>query len=173
MERRKFVVGLGALASGSAAAIGTGAFDSVEADRNVDVQVTGDASSYLQITGDDDFVGDDSGDGELTIDLGSPGDEAFNPDAVTEVSGVVTIANEGTQDGVVIGFGEDQDQSVELDLEGGTDDAEVTLEFADYDGDDGELDVGQTVNLDVTVDTTEDPNSPSSDEDVTILATTE
>ena len=173
MQRRNFLIGAAGTAVGGSALVGSGAFDSVEADRNVDVQVTGDASSFLQITGDDEFVGDDSEDGELTIDLGSPGDEAFNPDAVTEVSGVVTIANEGTQDEVEIGFGEDQDQSVELDLEGGNDDAEVTLEFADYDGDEGELDVGQTVNLDVTVDTTENPNSPSSDEDVTILATTE
>lgn len=46
-KRRKFLVGLGALASGSATAVGTGAFSSAEAERTVDVAVTTDDNALL------------------------------------------------------------------------------------------------------------------------------
>lgn len=102
MERRKFVVGLSTLATGTAAATGTGALSSVEADRNVSVQTAGDADAYLGIAGDDTYVTDDSGDGRLTIDLGGPSNpnsntgEGFNEHARTTVEEVVTITNQGT-----------------------------------------------------------------------------
>ena len=46
-NRRKFITGLGALATGSAAAVGTGAFSSAEAERTVDVAVTTDDNALL------------------------------------------------------------------------------------------------------------------------------
>ncbi|MYL68825.1 DUF1102 domain-containing protein [Halorubrum distributum] len=108
MERRKFVVGLGALASGSAAAVGTGAFTSVTANRSVDVEVAGDANAYLslqQISGSPNsqqYVTNSSG--EIGFDFSdSNGDingngNGFNPDAVTEVDRLLRVANQGTQD---------------------------------------------------------------------------
>ncbi|QKY17070.1 hypothetical protein [Halorubrum sp. CBA1229] len=47
MERRKFVIGLGSLAAGGAAATGTGAFTSAEVDRQVTVDVEDDVQGYL------------------------------------------------------------------------------------------------------------------------------
>jgi len=49
MERRKFVIGLGALASGSAAAMGTGAFTTAEVERSVSVNVKGDDAAYVRL----------------------------------------------------------------------------------------------------------------------------
>lgn len=49
MNRRKFVIGIGSLAAGSAAVIGTGAFDSVEAERTVTAELADDADAYLAL----------------------------------------------------------------------------------------------------------------------------
>lgn len=107
MERRKFVVGLGALASGSAAAVGTGAFTSVTATRDIDVEVADDASAYLRLEGtggaNSDYVTDDGNGGTLSISLDdgntvSGGGEGVNPDAVTEIDDLFTIENQGTQE---------------------------------------------------------------------------
>lgn len=49
MDRRKFVLSVGALAGGGSLALGTGAFSSVEAERDVGVTVADDASAYLGI----------------------------------------------------------------------------------------------------------------------------
>jgi len=46
-NRRKFIAGLGALATGSAAAMGTGAFSSVRAERTISVETAGDVNAYL------------------------------------------------------------------------------------------------------------------------------
>ena len=50
MERRKFVIGLGSLAAGGAAATGTGAFSSVTADRDLEVDLETDENAYLRLT---------------------------------------------------------------------------------------------------------------------------
>ncbi|WP_229380073.1 DUF1102 domain-containing protein [Haloterrigena salifodinae] len=112
MQRRKFVIGMGALASGTAAAIGTGAFSSVSANRDIDVEVADDASAYLRLegTGGDnaDYVTDDGNDGTLTIDLSPSNDgvagggEGVNPDAVTQIGNLFDIENQGTQEVDVI-----------------------------------------------------------------------
>jgi len=50
MERRKFIIGAGALATGSSAAVGTGAMSVFESgERTVSVNVTDDASSYIAL----------------------------------------------------------------------------------------------------------------------------
>ncbi len=72
MERRKFLIGVGALASGSAAAVGTGAFTSAVVSRSADITVQNDSNAYLQLEaggarGVGDRVGQDNG--ELYIDF--------------------------------------------------------------------------------------------------------
>ena len=74
MERRKFVVGLGALAAGSSAAMGTGAFTQMTTDgRDMTVDVVNDdvASIALVPGANSDKVSYIDGDGDLTIDLGA------------------------------------------------------------------------------------------------------
>ena len=99
---------MGALASGAAAAVGTGAFSSVTATRDVDVEVADDASAYLRLQGtggaNSDYVTDDGDGGMLTIDLSSSnsgvsgGGGGVNPDAVTKIDNVFTVENQGTQE---------------------------------------------------------------------------
>lgn len=107
MERRKFVIGVGALASGTAAAVGTGAFSSVTAARNVDVRVASDANAYLRLEGaggpNADYVEDDGTNGTLSIALDSTnpptgGGQGVNPDAVTEIDYLFIVENQGTQE---------------------------------------------------------------------------
>jgi hypothetical protein len=117
MERRKFVVGLGALASGSAAAMGTGAFTSVTADRQVDVQVAGDASAYLGLknSGDANDAYFNTDNDEYFVDFADSGNSGsgVNPNANTVAESVFKITNQGTQ-------------TVEIDLS--TDASDLTVQ---------------------------------------------
>lgn len=59
MKRRTAIIGLGGIVAAGSTAIGTGAFTSVEAERDVDVTVTGDLNSYLALQPvQDDLVED-------------------------------------------------------------------------------------------------------------------
>ena len=137
MERRKFVIGAGALASGSAAALGTGAFSSVEADRDATVEVVDDSDGYLSLIADpedthgDEYVEEVDGVIEFSFDQ-------LNPDATTTIDDLLEVANEGTQPvDVSVDFSPDDNQEkVDLtpDLETGVtiDDGEsevVDIEF--------------------------------------------
>jgi len=70
MERRKFVIGLGSLAAGSAAAMGTGAVTSFTGDRNASIPVVNDTNAFiaLQATGSDNsqYFDPGTGPGEKT-----------------------------------------------------------------------------------------------------------
>jgi len=87
--------------------MGTGAFTTVTANRNIDVAVSNDASAYLGLSGtggaNADYVTDDGSSGTLSIDLDSGqsvagGGEGVNPNALTEIDFVFEIANQGTQE---------------------------------------------------------------------------
>ena len=172
MERRKFVIGMGALAAGSAAAIGTGAFSSVEAERSVEIDVEGDAEAYLRLTGDAEFIDDDTPeDSELEFAFGvneetEEGGQGFNDDAVTVVEDIVTIENQGTEDTVQVDFGEDGDNDDEVTVN--LEDADVTLMLPD-DVNDRTIDVGNSTTIDIEVDT-RDPDGSDSEEDITLYA---
>ncbi|WP_226011693.1 hypothetical protein [Halomicrobium salinisoli] len=109
MDRRQFVASLGVIAGGGAAAMGTGAFSSVQAERDVSVSVADDSSAYLAIRPTDEPNGnyaDDTGNGELAIDLsdsngnvdnGIAGGEGLNTNALTTMADVFEVVNQGTQ----------------------------------------------------------------------------
>jgi len=83
MQRRKFLVGMGSLAAGGAAAMGTGAFTSATiADRSVSVGVAEDDTSTVALnpgTNPDITIGED---GELELDLTGDEGEGVNIDSV-------------------------------------------------------------------------------------------
>jgi hypothetical protein len=91
---------MGSLAAAGAAAIGTGAFTSVEAERTVSVNIVSDANAYLKLASDGDYVSNDNS-AEFTIDLGSVGNGAggrgFNRNAASAVDEVFEIHNQGTK----------------------------------------------------------------------------
>ena len=79
MERRKFMIGIGSLAAGGAAATGTGAFTTASADRSVTVDVNGDQNSIISLIPNDDLSDISvNNDGELELDLSGTSDEGVN-----------------------------------------------------------------------------------------------
>ncbi|UWG51843.1 DUF1102 family protein [Halalkaliarchaeum sp. AArc-CO] len=123
MERRKFVIGLGSLAAGGAAAMGSGAFSSVEAERDLVVEAAGDAGGLLGIEPADTPNGDayaEVDDGIVSIDLTTTSGVAGAPDGVndqafTVIDDILTITNQGSQE-IVVGVGlEDSDGNLVSD----------------------------------------------------------
>ena len=112
MQRRKYLIGLGSLAAGGAAATGTGAFTSVEASRSVSVNVADDSSALLSldaVSEDNDpnansAYADESGN-TISIDVSDNNDTGFggtdpnglNPDSTTRIFDIFTVKNQGTQ----------------------------------------------------------------------------
>jgi hypothetical protein len=103
MQRRNLLIGMGSLTVGGAAAVGTGAFTSVTAERTVKVNVVGDQNAFLGIqqTGSansQDYVDiASSGEVELILDDSDNGGSGFNPGAETEIDNLLKIVNQGTQ----------------------------------------------------------------------------
>ena len=104
---------MGSLAAGGAATIGTGAFTSVEADRDISVEVAGDQSALLAFkkatTEPDgsgsvtpnaqDYVTLQSG-GQLALDFteSDNGASGLNDNASSKFSNLFDIVNQGTQE---------------------------------------------------------------------------
>jgi hypothetical protein len=99
MERRKFVIGLGSLAAGGAAATGTGAFTAAELNgRSASIGVVDDTNGLIGLeAGDSELVTDSGGDtsNELQIDFdtGVNGSTGVNPNSTYQVGGLGGIDN--------------------------------------------------------------------------------
>ena len=95
MERRKFVVGLGALASGSAAAMGTGAFNFANVERSITIDTAGDDSAFLALESESEYT-NNSGD-QLAFDFetGESG-SGINENSDYSFTGIFSIENQGT-----------------------------------------------------------------------------
>ena len=112
MNRRKFTIGIGSLAAGSAAAIGTGAFTSVEADRGVEIDVVGDAKAFVSLDGDGEYVSEVEGEDTLEVDVDDEADpETVDPGNSTSIS--VTV---DSSDDAVDGDPSEDTLSVELSV---------------------------------------------------------
>ena len=62
MERRKFVIGLGALTTGTAAAVGSGAFTAAQiSDRDADIEVSADDDALIQLIPGNEVADDEDG----------------------------------------------------------------------------------------------------------------
>lgn len=105
MNRRQVLAAIGALGGGSAVVTGTGAFTSVEANRDLSVQVADDSSALLRMAAageeNDEYVTTDGG--ELGIDLTSDnptaeGGTGVNANAITVIADLFEIQNQGTQE---------------------------------------------------------------------------
>jgi hypothetical protein len=86
MERRKFVIGLGALVTGSGAALGTGASVSSTMDRDANVNVVNDSNGLLALVDATDGAVVREENGELLIDFTAGGNAGgANVDSVYKV----------------------------------------------------------------------------------------
>ena len=155
MNRRNVLIGLGAVAAGGGAVLGTGAFSQVEADRSVTINTTGDGSALLQLeVNDAQYNGlTDSGgsgtNGETTIGIQL---DQINDDAVTDFDGALTITNNGNN-------------PVNLTVDdSGVGGVTITLGSSSLDASGG---ANPSTDADISVDTT----STVSNGDITITAT--
>lgn len=105
MKRRNLLSTLGVAAAGGTLATGTGAFSSVEANREMSVAVAGDASALLRIAPSDGPNGayaTGAENGALSLDFTDSNDnvdgDGVNKDAVSYFDEVFLIENQGTQD---------------------------------------------------------------------------
>lgn len=107
MQRRKFIIGAGALAAGGAAALGSGAFNIARAERDVEVEVVGDEAAYLGLNATSAYA-DGTADGQLEIDFGDNGQgEGLNENAKFFFTDVFEIRNQGTEDvEITVGTGD-------------------------------------------------------------------
>jgi hypothetical protein len=113
MKRRHFIGALGAVFAGGGA-VGTGAFTSVTADRDVAVQVAQENNAYLGLapaTGspNSSFANDSQSGNQLSIDINDAADTAqgsgavkdsqgVNQNAETEIDCVFEVRNQGPND---------------------------------------------------------------------------
>ena len=100
MERRKFVIGLGSLAAGGAAATGTGAFTAAEiTGRQADIEVNGDDAALIQmVPGHDASVAGEAStvtsnrvwlnNGQLAISFDDGAGTGINPESVYQVGAI-------------------------------------------------------------------------------------
>jgi hypothetical protein len=183
MQRRKLLTAMGSLAAGGAAAMGTGAFTSVEADRSVSVEVAGDKQAYLGIQAVNSSPNSayvEKSDGTVSLDFsGTDGDgsslssgaDGFNSNATTQIDDLLAVKNQGTQEvGFYVditgaGAGEDFVTIIATDTRGAGSD-ELSSNVA-YDGGDNDttvdpvaLSTGQQIFLHLVADTaSQSPNS--------------
>ena len=88
MERRKFVIGLGSLAAGGAAAMGSGAFtpNISSQDRTMAIDVVADDVGIMQFFARGAFT-EISGDGRAQINFGEAAGDGVNVDSIVEFPG--------------------------------------------------------------------------------------
>lgn len=174
MNRRSFVLGIGASTAGAAVMLGSGAFTSVEADRPVSVEVVDDTDAYLSpVPLDEDgevpddpsdpsqlrtpeaqeepyaVINEDNGRLELTF-------SALNPEATTHVSQVFQITNDG-EDTVGVWFEAEGDNKNAVTFTDGNDNV-----LNDGPENAVDLNVGNEIVVDVEFDTSD----ISTDEDI-------
>jgi hypothetical protein len=95
MRRRKYLIGMGSLAAGGAAAVGTGAFTSVSAERTVSVAVAGDSNAYLSLQPTDERASLNNGELELAFDESNAGALGLNPNSRSAFTDLFKIQNQG------------------------------------------------------------------------------
>lgn len=161
LTRRNTIIGLGTIAAGAGVIGGSGAFDSVEANRSFEVNVSGDAGALLGLEATNNTITgmESGGAGDNNIiyfelnEEATQGDAAINENAVTEFWDAFRVTNNGS----------DQTVSVSIILPEGIDGVEFTLaeernndEPTDLTTDSVNLTQGESVSVDLRIDTTTD-----------------
>jgi hypothetical protein len=99
MQRRKFLIGAGSLAAGSAAAMGTGAFSNVQADRSKNLAIRSDKYAYLGFVNPDGTYAKYDSNNVIYFDFetgNGNGGSGINETADTRFNELFQIRNQGT-----------------------------------------------------------------------------
>jgi hypothetical protein len=154
MDRRKFLIGMGSLAAGSAAAVGTGAFSQASLnDRPVNVSVVNDAEGFLALSAEEVQNGEYAEvneNGKLEIHLNSEvsldqelgfgkSGTGLNTDSVYYIDSIFAVYNASQNEGLDYGIdwsGLDHPDNFEFYWMGRVDGPEDRPDI-DRNGDDG------------------------------------
>ncbi|GAB6879946.1 hypothetical protein JCM17823_22200 [Halorubrum gandharaense] len=119
LNRRNVLAGLGAAAVGTGAAFGSGAFTSVEAEREVTVDVAEDAEAQVGLNADDDDDVEGVSNSQLAINL-----DDVNPESTVRLGEVDDTSDEVTTSAFSIENNTDQsfDSGEEIEVEAEVDD---------------------------------------------------
>ena len=165
MERRKFVIGAGALATGSAAAVGSGAFGFARAQRDVDVEVVGDADAYIGLEENSAYADESGNQLHLAFDgtVDEQNGDGLNDDAAYSFENVFKITHNGTEENQRVSIFDGQDltyDSESLDFYYTSEEDPINtdnvLVTADDSGDNPELSPGDSLYVDILVNTFDD-----------------
>lgn len=99
MQRRTFVLSVGSIVAASGAALGSGAFDLIEADRTASIAVSDDSAALVSLAdnGTSQFVSTDANN-LLTLNYAGSGQATgANDNAVTTIEAGFTVGNNSTQ----------------------------------------------------------------------------
>jgi hypothetical protein len=156
MQRRKLLIGIGSLAAGGAATMGTGAFAVQARDRQALGTITGDAAAYLSLIPTE--YSSINNDGKIEVNL-----ERLNSDSVTEIDDLFRVENTG--DGPVrvriINIASPGDISInEIFVSSGTNQAN-DLRGPNSQG--ARLDSGQTLGVGAEIEVGDIPKGQSND----------
>lgn len=158
---------MGAVVAGGGAAIGTGAFSSVEATRSVDVNTAGDAGGLVGLEITNDALEGEDGD---TIEFNL---EDLNIDAVTRFEPAFEVTNNRDSGSIDLEI-EDGDGNDITTEDADDEDAGMYFEIDDLDDLDG-IGNGDTVTFDIVFNlegaTTTDDADDEIPEDIVITAT--
>lgn len=100
MNRRNFVIGLGALSAGGAATVGSGAFSTADVNRDVTIETAGDDDALLALRPEDDEFAELDADDNLALSFteNTEGGEGVAPDSTYFFADVFSVENQGTQE---------------------------------------------------------------------------
>ncbi|WP_323190903.1 hypothetical protein [Halostella sp. PRR32] len=160
MNRRTFVISVGSIAATGGAALGSGAFDLIEADRTADITLASDSAALLELTdnGTSQFVDSTGGtDGDL-LQLkytGSGNASGANKSAVTTIEAGFKIGNNASQ-GVGVKIAHDAADPSAVNLYGDTGKTTAVESLPTANGDPHNLDAYDSANstqdsFDVTI----------------------
>ncbi|TYL38348.1 hypothetical protein CV102_11065 [Natronococcus pandeyae] len=180
LNRRNVLVGLGTIVAGGGAALGTGAFSSVEADRSVTIETDGDDSALLQIVPNEGYNGDagdyvDDSDDSIEIVIGDDdnsdtGDTGVNVNATTTFIDLLEVTNNGSQDvGFYVESKEDLGEDELLNFKAENQDTIIENSNAvDLSSENGSTTISLEINADEDTDVNDFPDEVTffADEDV-------
>ncbi|ELY60951.1 hypothetical protein C491_01761 [Natronococcus amylolyticus DSM 10524] len=165
LNRRNTLIGLGTIVAGGGAALGTGAFSTVEAGRDVNIETDGDGAALLELRIESETLSGDEDDNDvIEFDL-----DNLNEDATTRFNDALAIGYNGDEDDVTYSIDiEDEDENEGQDL------LDVDGEAMYFEGDEPfevtGSDGGDEISLDVVFDLRENDESDIPEE-IIITAT--
>lgn len=190
LSRRNTIIGIGTLVAGTGALAASGAFDAVEAERSFEVDVAGDAEALLGLEAENAAItgteeGGAGGNDILFFELNDDEVEEsnLNDNAVTDFFAAFRVSNNGSQDNILITMNTGDVDGVTFQVVPGRNDNDdvidgvIDLEENDTHEDGLVLNPGESVVVDLRIDTTPEGGyvEPEDDEpyDMTIVAQSE